>query len=62
MSSPIIAEVLAGRVLGSANDNFVIAEWRDAGGPAGPPRYIAFIAERKSSRRRLAQAFSCREA
>jgi uncharacterized cupin superfamily protein len=23
------------------NDSFVIAEWRDAGGPPGPPRLIA---------------------
>ena len=41
MSSPIIAPPLAGNVLGSINDNFVIAEWRDAGGQSGPPRYIA---------------------
>jgi mannose-6-phosphate isomerase-like protein (cupin superfamily) len=37
----MIAPPLAGNVLGSINDAFVIAEWRDAGGPAGPPRYIA---------------------
>jgi mannose-6-phosphate isomerase-like protein (cupin superfamily) len=41
MSSPIIAPPLAGNVLGSIHDNFVIAEWRDAGGHSGPPRYIA---------------------
>lgn len=41
MSSPIIAPALAGNVLGSINDNFVVAEWRDAGGHTGPPRYIA---------------------
>jgi uncharacterized RmlC-like cupin family protein len=41
MSSPRIASPLAGNVLGSAADNFVIAEWQDAGGLAGPPRYIA---------------------
>ena len=39
--SPDIAPPLAGNVLGSAANNFVIAEWRDAGGPPGPPRYIA---------------------
>jgi len=27
--------------LGSPNNSFVIAEWRDAGGPPGPPRFIA---------------------
>jgi mannose-6-phosphate isomerase-like protein (cupin superfamily) len=37
----MIAPPLAGNVLGSANDAFVVAEWRDAGGPAGPPRLIA---------------------
>src|SRR6266853_2405372 len=41
MSSPSIAPVLAGRVIGSINDAFVIAEWRDPGGPPGPPRLIA---------------------
>ena len=41
MSSPSIAPALAGRVLGSIDDAFVIAEWRDAGGPPGPPRLIA---------------------
>jgi mannose-6-phosphate isomerase-like protein (cupin superfamily) len=41
MSSPNIAPQLAGQVIGSANDAFVIAEWRDPGGPPGPPRYIA---------------------
>ncbi len=32
---------LAGNFLGSVNDSFVIAEWCDAGAPAGPPRWIA---------------------
>jgi len=32
---------LAGSVLGSVGSDFVIAEWKDAGGPAGPPRWIA---------------------
>src|SRR5260370_37456307 len=41
MSSPNIAPALAGRVIGSTNDAFVIAEWRDPGGPPGPPRLIA---------------------
>jgi mannose-6-phosphate isomerase-like protein (cupin superfamily) len=36
-----IAPPLAGTVIGSTADDFVIAEWQDAGGPAGPPRYIA---------------------
>ena len=27
--------------MGSGNDAFVVAEWRDAGGPPGPPRLIA---------------------
>jgi mannose-6-phosphate isomerase-like protein (cupin superfamily) len=41
MSTPILASPLAGHVLGSVDDAFVVAEWRDAGGPAGPPRLIA---------------------
>lgn len=41
MSSPIIAAPLAGRVLGSAGNSFIIAEWRDPGAPPGPPRWIA---------------------
>jgi mannose-6-phosphate isomerase-like protein (cupin superfamily) len=41
MSSPILAQPLAGSVLGSVGNNFVIAEWKDAGGPPGPPRWIA---------------------
>jgi mannose-6-phosphate isomerase-like protein (cupin superfamily) len=41
MSSPIVAPPLAGSVIGSVADAFVIAEWRDAGGPAGPRRLIA---------------------
>jgi len=28
-------------MLGSAADNFVIAEWQDEGRPPGPPRWIA---------------------
>src|SRR5258708_24064525 len=41
MSSPTIAALLAGSVLGSVGSDFVIAEWKDAGGPPGPPRWIA---------------------
>lgn len=41
MGSPNIAPPLAGQVIGSVNDAFVIAEWRDPGGPPGPPRLIA---------------------
>jgi mannose-6-phosphate isomerase-like protein (cupin superfamily) len=37
----ITAPPLVGSVLGSVNDSFVIAEWRDPGAPAGPPRWIA---------------------
>jgi hypothetical protein len=32
---------LVGRVMGSVDGSFVVAEWRDAGAPPGPPRYIA---------------------
>ena len=39
--SPINAIPLAGNVLGSPNNSFVIAEWRDPGAPPGPPRWIA---------------------
>jgi mannose-6-phosphate isomerase-like protein (cupin superfamily) len=35
------APPLSGQVIGSINDAFVIAEWRDPGGPPGPPRLIA---------------------
>jgi len=37
----MLAPPLAGSILGSPNDSFVVAEWRDAGGPPGPPRLIA---------------------
>lgn len=37
----MIAPPLAGNVIGSVDANFVVAEWRDAGGPPGPPRWIA---------------------
>ena len=41
MNSPIIAPPLAGQVIGSVADAFVIAEWRDVGGTEDPPRLIA---------------------
>jgi len=41
MYSPIIAPALAGNVIGLPNGSFVIAEWKDPGGPPGPPRLIA---------------------
>lgn len=41
MSSLISAPPLAGNVVGSVNDAFVVAEWRDAGGEASAPRLIA---------------------
>lgn len=41
MSSSIIAPPLAGNLLGSVGQDFVVAEWKDAGGPPGPPRWIA---------------------
>jgi mannose-6-phosphate isomerase-like protein (cupin superfamily) len=41
MTSPIIAPPLAGNVLGSVGANFVVAEWKDAGGASDRPRWIA---------------------
>src|SRR5258707_972075 len=41
INQPIIAPLLAGNILGSPNDSFVIAEWQDAGGPTEPLRFIA---------------------
>jgi mannose-6-phosphate isomerase-like protein (cupin superfamily) len=41
MNSPSIAPLLSAHVIGSINDAFVLAEWRDPGGPPGPPRLIA---------------------
>jgi len=41
MSSAIIAPPLAGNVIGTVENAFVVAEWRDAGGPTGTPRLIA---------------------
>jgi len=41
MSFSKTAPALAGNTIGSSSDDFVIAEWQDAGGPSGPPRFIA---------------------
>ncbi len=41
MDSPTISPPLAGQVLGSLNNSFVIAEWQDTGAPPGPPLWIA---------------------
>lgn len=42
MTQPIPAPLLAGTVLGSSANNFVLAEWRAAGTPAGSdPQWIA---------------------
>lgn len=37
----MIAPPLAGNVIGSVEASFVVAEWKDAGGSPGPPRWIA---------------------
>jgi len=41
MTSTTLAPRLAGNTLGSGTNSFVVAEWRDAGGPAGERRLIA---------------------
>lgn len=41
MSTQKIAPPLAGNLVGSASANFVVAEWKDPGGPPGPARWIA---------------------
>jgi mannose-6-phosphate isomerase-like protein (cupin superfamily) len=41
MSQPIVAQQLAGNVLGTKDNDFIVAEWRDPGAPPGPPRFIA---------------------
>ena len=41
MSASLTAAPLAGSLIGSIDSNFVMAEWKDAGGPPGPPRWIA---------------------
>jgi uncharacterized RmlC-like cupin family protein len=37
----MIAPPLAGNVLGSPDQSFAIAEWRDPGGESSSPRYVA---------------------
>lgn len=37
----MIASPLAGKVLGTVNDSFAVAEWPDGGGAPGPPRWVA---------------------
>src|SRR5258708_40150794 len=37
----MVGQVVAGQVLGSVDDAFVTAEWRDGGGPAGARCLIA---------------------
>ena len=41
MNPITVAQPLAGNILGTVDGDFVIAEWRDAGGPAEPRRLIA---------------------
>ena len=41
MDSPKAASPLAGSILGTPNDAFLVAEWQDSGGYVGPPRLIA---------------------
>ena len=41
MTSTKLAPPLAGNTLGSGTNSFVVAEWRDGGGPAGERRLIA---------------------
>jgi hypothetical protein len=41
MISSMIATPLAGNIMGSVYDAFVVAESKDEGSPAGPPRLIA---------------------
>ena len=41
MNSRKLAPPLAGQLLGSVGNSFLIAEWQDPGGPPGPPRLIA---------------------
>ena len=41
MNSWTTAPPLAADVIGSSQNDFVIAEWRDSGSPPGTPRFIA---------------------
>jgi mannose-6-phosphate isomerase-like protein (cupin superfamily) len=37
----LVVSPLAGNIIGPAGAQFVIAQWRDPGGPPGPPRLMA---------------------
>ena len=37
----LVVSPLAGNVIGPTGAQFVMAQWRDAGGPPGPPRLMA---------------------
>jgi mannose-6-phosphate isomerase-like protein (cupin superfamily) len=41
MNARVVAPPLAGNVLGTMGQDFLIAEWKDSGGPSEPPRFIA---------------------
>ena len=41
MNSHRTAPPLSGNLVGSVGASFVVAEWKDVGGPLGPPRWIA---------------------
>lgn len=41
MTTPRVVPPLAGQILGSVDDDFVVAEWQDAGGVSATPRWIA---------------------
>jgi mannose-6-phosphate isomerase-like protein (cupin superfamily) len=41
MTAPRVVPPLAGQILGSVGDDFVVAEWQDAGGVSTAPRWIA---------------------
>jgi mannose-6-phosphate isomerase-like protein (cupin superfamily) len=41
MISPRTVPPLLGHLLGSMDDDFIVAEWSDPAGPPGPPRVIA---------------------
>jgi mannose-6-phosphate isomerase-like protein (cupin superfamily) len=42
MKPKVVAPLLSGNVMGGSKNDFVVAEWRDAGGPDfDPPRLIA---------------------
>lgn len=37
----LVVAALAGQIIGPADAQFVVAQWRDPGSPPGPPRLIA---------------------